>query len=94
MKVKLFNLSKFIFCVSMIFLLVACNRLTQENFDKVKNEMTRKEVIAILGEPTSSDSVNVVGFSGTASVWKDRNAEIDIQFLNDKVIAKSFSKNK
>lgn len=55
--------------------------------------MKMQEVVAILGEPTSSNSVNIAGVSGTASQWKTNEAEIDIQFLNDKVIAKTFSKS-
>ncbi len=51
-----------------------------------------KEVIAILGEPTNSDSMTIAGISGTSVTWKDKNAEIDIQLLNDKVIVKAFSK--
>jgi len=53
--------------------------------------MKMQEVVSILGEPTSSDSVNIAGVSGTAAVWKSNDAEIDIQFLNDKVFAKSFT---
>lgn len=54
--------------------------------------MTMKEVIAILGEPTSSESISIAGISGTSAVWQDRYSEIDIQFLNDKVTVKTFGK--
>lgn len=77
----------FIFC----FLLIACSKVTQNNFDKIKPNMTMKEVIAILGEPSSSDSINISGISGTSAVWHGKNAEISIQFLNDQVTVKSFS---
>ena len=73
--------------------LFACSRVTQENFEKVKPNMTMKEVISILGEPARSESVTIAGISGTSAVWKDTNAEIDIQFLNDRVTVKSFSKD-
>lgn len=81
----------FIACLLCICLL-ACSKITQQNFDKIKTNMTMQEVISILGEPTSSESINVAGVSGTSAVWKDNNAEIDIQFLNDKVAVKAFSK--
>lgn len=74
-------------------LLLACSKVTQENFNKIKPNMTMKEVISILGEPTNSDSVNIAGISGTSAIWKEKEAEIDIQFLNDKVTVKSFSKS-
>lgn len=72
--------------------LIACHRINQSNFDKIKTNMTLKEVTAILGEPTNSDSVNIAGVSGTAAVWKDGNAEINIQFLNGVVFLKTYSK--
>ncbi|VVC76620.1 hypothetical protein AQUSIP_19430 [Aquicella siphonis] len=74
------------------FILLGCSKLSQENFDKIQTNMTMKEVIAILGEPTSSESINIAGISGTSAVWKDSNAEIDIQFLNDRVTVKAYSK--
>lgn len=49
--------------------LAACSRVTQENFAKVQEGMNEREVIAILGEPTESNSVNVLGISGTTSRW-------------------------
>jgi hypothetical protein len=76
------------FCMTLI----ACSKISQTNFDKINTNMTMKEVVAILGEPTSSESINIAGISGTSAVWKDKNAEIDIQFLNDKVTVKAFSK--
>lgn len=82
------------FVLFICITVVACSRLTQENFNQIKPGMTTKDVIVILGEPTHSDSVNIAGISGTNSVWEDQNTEIDIQFLNDKVLAKTFSKDK
>src|SRR5688572_23351557 len=72
--------------------LVACSRITQDNFAKINTNMTMKEVVAILGEPTNAESVNIAGISGTAATLKAKNAEINIQFLNDKVTVKTFSK--
>lgn len=93
MRKYLFLLSKWLFVISFCTFLFACSRVTQENFDKVKPNMSMKEVIAILGEPTRSESVNVAGVSGTSAIWKQGNAEIDIQFLNDRVAVKSYSKD-
>src|SRR5690242_6608850 len=89
---NIFSLAKRLMIVtSLCLLIVACNRLTQENFDKIKPSMKMKEVVAILGEPTSSDSINIAGVSGTAAVWKDKKTEITIQFLNDEVLLKSMT---
>jgi len=86
------TLIRAILVIATISLLFACSKITQENSDKIKENMTMKDVIAILGEPTSSESINIAGIAGTSAVWKDKNAEIDIQFLNDRVIVKAFSK--
>lgn len=72
-------------------LVFACSKLSQQNFDKIKTNMTMQEVTAIIGQPTSSESINIAGISGTSAVWKNKDAEIDIQFLNDRVAVKAFS---
>lgn len=77
----------------LIVSLVACSKLTQKNYDKIQVNMPMDKVIAILGEPTSTEHLMIAGMSGTSAVWKDTQSEIDIQFLNDQVIVKSFSNN-
>jgi len=72
-------------------IILSCSKISQKNYDKINTNMTMQEVMAILGEPTNSESINIAGISGTSAVWKDQNGEIDIQFLNDRVAVKSFS---
>lgn len=86
------NFLRLFITVFLCLFILGCSKFTQENFDKIKPEMTMKEVIAILGEPTSAESINIAGISGTSAVWKDNYTEIDIQFLNDRVTVKAFSK--
>lgn len=86
-------LQKVFVALCLCLLITACSKITQTNFEKIQNNMTMKQVIAILGEPTSSESITIAGISGTSAVWKDRKGEIDIQFLNDQVAVKSFSKS-
>ncbi len=75
--------------------LVACgSKLTQENYDKIKTNMTMEEVKSILGDPTETSSVSVAGVSGSQSVWKHKDATITIQFVNNKVGMKNFSKGR
>lgn len=78
------------FCIALCFALVisGCSRVNQSNFDKIKTEMSYEEVVAILGKPTSSNSVDIAGVSGTSATWKTSSIEIDIQFLNNKVFVK------
>ena len=73
-------------------LLSACARITQENFSRIEPGMSEQEVIAILGSPTESSSVDVLGISGTAARWAGADAEITVRFVGGKVALKSFDK--
>ena len=77
-----------------VLLVVAagCSRITQENFLKIQEGMTEQEVTSVLGSPTESNSMNVLGVSGTASRWVGNDAEIVVRFVNGKVALKSFDK--
>ena len=72
--------------------LAACSKITQENFNKVQDGMAEADVQAILGAPTTSSKVDILGVSGTASTWTSKDAEITIRFLNGKVALKSYDK--
>ena len=71
--------------------LVACAKVTQENYDKIKDGMTAKEVEAILGKPVEGEGGGVAlgGMSAGTKVWKDGNKKISITFMNDKVTLKA-----
>lgn len=86
------TLVKFLLIMGICTALFACGRVTQANFEKIKSGMNMQEVVAILGEPTNSGSIDVAGVSGTSATWKDSHGEINIQFLNDQVTVKTFSK--
>ena len=72
--------------------LAACSKITEENFNKVRDGMGEQEVLALLGTPTESSSVSVLGISGTASKWVAKDAVITVQFVNGKVRGKSFDR--
>jgi len=71
---------------------VACSKVNQENFLKVQEGMSEEEVISLLGRPTYSNSVNVLGVSGTASRWVAGDTVVTVRFVNGKVAFKSFDK--
>ena len=75
-----------------LLVLVACSKVTQENFAKVQEGMSEQAVMALLGTPTESNSVNVLGISGTSSRWVSGDAEITIRFVNGQVALKRFDK--
>ena len=72
--------------------LSACSRVSEENFAKVQDGMTEQQVIELLGKPSESSSVNILGLSGTSAKWVEKDAVITVQFVNGKVRAKSFDK--
>jgi outer membrane protein assembly factor BamE (lipoprotein component of BamABCDE complex) len=73
--------------------LAACgSRLSQENFDKIHQGMSPKEVREILGEPEKASGANLLGLSSGEAVWKDDKTTISVRFLNDKVISKEMSR--
>jgi hypothetical protein len=73
-------------------LVVACSKVNQENFLKIQEGMSEEEVISLLGRPTESNSVNVLGISGTASRWVAGDTLITVRFVNGQVAFKSFDK--
>lgn len=75
-------------------LIAACSKVTQENFAKIQDGMSEQEVLALLGTPTESNSVTVLGVSGTASRWVAGDAEINVRFVNGKVALKTYDKTK
>jgi hypothetical protein len=78
--------------VFVMCLLVGCSKVTQENFLKIQEGMSEQEVISVLGSPTESNSVNILGVSGTASRWVGKDAVIVVRFVNGKVATKTFDK--
>ncbi|HKQ28358.1 MAG TPA: outer membrane protein assembly factor BamE [Burkholderiales bacterium] len=78
--------------LTALLLLAACSKVTQENFLRIQEGMSEQEVISVLGSPTESNSVNILGVSGTASRWVGSDAVIVVRFVNGKVATKTFDK--
>ncbi len=84
---------KRLLCAAVLaLLLAACSKVTQENFAKIQNGMSEQEVAGILGKPDESTSRDVLGISGTTSVWRSSDAEVTVRFVGGKVALKSFDK--
>lgn len=75
-----------------LVVIAACSKVTQENFAKVQDGMSEEAVRAVLGTPAESNSISVLGVSGTVSRWVDRDAVITVRFVNGKAAFKSFDK--
>jgi outer membrane protein assembly factor BamE (lipoprotein component of BamABCDE complex) len=77
----------------LLLCLAACgSRLTQENFEKIREGMSQKEVREILSEPVNAEGASFLGLSSGEAVWKDDKTTITVRFLNDKVLTKEMSK--
>jgi SmpA/OmlA family protein len=76
----------------LALIIAACSKVNQENFLKIQEGMSEQEVISLLGRPAESNSVNVLGVSGTASRWVAGDSSITVRFVNGKVAFKSFDK--
>jgi len=64
-------------------LLVACNKVNQENFSKLRTGMSKAEVEQLLGAP--AECAGALGF--TSCSWgAEQGPLISIQFANDKVL--------
>ena len=70
-------------------LATGCGSVTKENFDKIKDGMSRKEVVSILGSPTAERDKIAAFPAATQLIWKRGEKQIVlITFLNDKVMTK------
>jgi len=76
--------------IALVLLVAACSRVTQENYAKIQDGMSEQEVLALLGPATESGGMSVLGVSGGSSKWVAGDALISIQFVNGKVVGKSF----
>ena len=80
-------------CASLLLLLLAaCARVTQDNYLMIDEGMNEREVNAMLGSPTESQSFNAFGYSSTLSRWVASDAVITVRFVNGKARIKTFDK--
>lgn len=76
------NLIKLLIVFLIIFTLVGCSKITQENYDKIKVGMDYQQVIEILGEADKCDEV----LGAKSCIWGDDQKNIKIKFVVDKVM--------
>lgn len=63
-------------------LLVACNRVTAENYARIKVGMTFDEVKAVLGGPDRCSDV----LGAKSCVWGDESRYIRVNFIGEKTV--------
>ncbi len=77
---------KRILMLAMLVLLAACSKITAENYSKVNSGMSRAEVVALIGEPTQTESGSVLGIKGETATWHEGKITINAQFVNEKLL--------
>jgi len=65
-----------------LLLMVACSKLTPENYNKLKMSMPYDEVVAIIGAPDKCDGA--MGIKDCT--WGSGKKDINVKFLNEKII--------
>jgi hypothetical protein len=73
---------------AVCLLIPACgSKISKENFEKVKTDMTEAEVVAIMGPPTQAVEAPAAGQGMIAKVlhWKLGNDVFMVTILNGKV---------
>ena len=78
--------------LGLVLVITACSKVTEENFAKIQEGMTEQEVLALLGTPSESNSVSILGVSGAAWRWVGRDAIVVVHFVNGKAALKSWEK--
>ncbi len=81
-----------IYALALALLVAACSKVSQENYAKTRNGMTEQEVYAILGRPTEQSSRDLLGVSATSAKWVAGDQVVNIQFVDGKVVLRSFDK--
>lgn len=68
--------------IAACVLLVACNKVNQENYSKLKSGMSKTEVENLLGAP--DECSGALGL--TSCTWGDQKAFISVQYAGNKVL--------
>ena len=79
--------------LATLMLLAACSKITAENYQKVSAGMNRTEVVALIGEPTQTESGSVMGIKGETATWKTEKMTISAQFVNEKLLTHAMITN-
>lgn len=77
-------------CLLGVLLLSACGQpINRASFEQIENDMSRAEVLALLGEPDQSRTMGLGEISGTTAVWQGDETKISVVFANDRVVLKT-----
>ncbi len=69
--------------------LIACSKVTPENYAKLEAGMTRDEVYAQIGKPDEVSGSGIGNLTMSSELWNGREHRIAITFAGDKLALKS-----
>lgn len=78
--------------LALAMALSACGKITPENYERISEGMSESEVIAILGSPTDTSAISILGLTGSSSTWVGSEYRITLQFVNGKVRVRSLGR--
>lgn len=73
--------------MSLLLVLLACSKLTLENYNKIEVGMGYDEVVGLIGAPDKCD--DVMGLR--SCTWGDEQRSVSVSFAADKVLLFSSS---
>lgn len=85
-------ITRLVAALFFVAVLTACGKVTPENYARITDGMSEAEVIAILGKPTDSSAVALLGLTGSNSTWTGSEYRIQLQFVNGKVRARTLAR--
>ena len=71
--------------IAIALSVIACSKVTAENYAKIKSGQTYGEVVEFLGKPTRCD--DIAGFR--SCIWGDEKSNITVRFAGGSVILHS-----
>lgn len=73
---------KTVLALPLLLTLLACSKLTLENYSKIETGMNYDEVTALIGEPAKCD--DVMGIRNCT--WGDESRSVNVSFVGGKVL--------
>jgi hypothetical protein len=66
--------------------IAGCNKVTPDNFAKIKPGQSVAEVTDVLGKPTTTETQSGIMGTGSKQTWKSGDKTITVLFVNGQVM--------
>lgn len=79
-------MKKVIGVIAALFVLTGCSKITLDNYNEIKSNMSYDDVVSLLGKPNSCDGMS----SAKSCLWGDEKKGIRVAFLSDEVLMANY----